>query len=78
MDNVSEIYDNYIFVECECDYGTDSPKSFFDLGASMLVEKTKHSTSRKVKGIRKQYQEGGYISEKQQWVLAFWCADNLT
>ena len=68
--------DDYIFYESIRDYSTD-PKYFFDLGSSRLVEKTKKSTSKKVKGIRNQFKTVSHISEKQQWVLAFWCADNM-
>ena len=69
MGDMAEMYDYLIEQEDEFD-----PKGYFDLGPEWLVENSANARKPVVVSIRKQWKEAGRISTKQQWVLAFWCA----
>lgn len=50
-----------------------TPKDFFNLGPEELADAAKHSRKPIILSIRKQWRDRQWMSEKQQWVLAFYC-----
>jgi hypothetical protein len=68
MGDMAEMYD-------ECYAEIEAAEHFFE-GVAYLIENTKQARRPIVVSIRKQYADKGFISEKQQWVLAFWLANH--
>jgi hypothetical protein len=50
----------------------DKAREYFYRGPDWLIKHSVMSRKAIVLGIQKQWREAGWISEKQQWVLAFW------
>lgn len=69
MGDMAELYDDLWEQEDEYD-----PAGYFSLGPDWLVENSTNARKPIIVSIRKQWSETGHMSEKQQWVLAFWCS----
>ena len=48
---------------------------YFQNGPQWLFENSSSSRKKIVMSIRKQYKQSAKMSTKQQWVLAYWCAN---
>lgn len=73
MGEMADLYDEYYD---DFDENQPSAKDYFNEGPEWLVEHTSHSRKPIVMGIRNYWLERQIMSEKQQWVLAFWLFEN--